>query len=88
MYNPDLELHVGSYFGLLHMLEQGLNLILQLMLYSKKVDLLQLIYVQFQQKPGLLMPFHSLGMGTLPQILLRVLMEPGSTFGTCHLFDC
>jgi hypothetical protein len=58
------------------------------MLYSKKVDLLQLIYVQFQQKPGLLMPFHSLGMGTLTQILLRVLMEPGSTFGTCDLFDC
>jgi hypothetical protein len=38
----------------------------------KRVRLQQYIYVQFQQKPGLLMPFHSLVMGILPQILLRV----------------
>jgi hypothetical protein len=72
MYNPDLELHVESFFGLLHILEQRQNLILQLMLYSRIVGLLQLIYVQSQQKPGLLTPFHSLVMGILPQILLRV----------------
>jgi hypothetical protein len=56
------------------------------MLYSKKVDLLQLIYIEFQQRPGQLMPFHSLGMGISLQILLRVSMEPGSIFGTYHHF--
>ena len=72
MYNPELELYVESFSDLLHMLEQKQNLILQLILYLKRVRLQQHIYVQFQQKPGLLMPFHSLVMGILPQILLRV----------------
>jgi hypothetical protein len=44
-------------------------------------------YVQFQQRPGLLVPFQSLGMGIL-QIPLRVLMEHGSIFGTYHHFVC
>jgi hypothetical protein len=56
------------------------------MLYAKKAGPLQLIYAQSQQKLGLLMPSHYLGMAILPLILWRVLTELGNTFGTYHLF--
>jgi hypothetical protein len=56
------------------------------MLYSKKADLLQLIYAQFLQKLGLLTLSPCLGMVISLLILWRVLTELGNTSDTYHLF--
>jgi hypothetical protein len=74
-----------AFFGLLHMLEQRQSLILQLIKESRPAA----AYLRsIPAEPGLLMPFQSLGMGILLQILLRVLMEHGSILGTYHHFIC